>query len=327
MPVEDQKAPHNLLEISREGAKNGWRVITTATLIGSPLILPAGSINVNASSLLFTDYDANHVLLSPEENPYLTSVEDDFIWTPPTYNLREAPIKNSELERGMILSPRQAWSTRFWFPFFPETARGEDLPRLHDDWWIFHTHDLLNWQLYQRASFTLAWGRKEAKDFIDKYQNDTVQVSSAGNCLELAIVQALEEYPGEGKEFQGKWYDEAYLIGLLIVKHKGDRLARVPINPDSIRVAIERGKPVVVDLPEKPGNWWRVVNGISKDGEWVQVTNFGFPDQTLPFNDIKEAFVPIHEDSLYLDPSRTTKVRSRVPGLNVGLINWVVYGQ
>lgn len=245
---------------------------------------------------------------------------------PPSYNPKQTIVRYSEkLQQNIVTRALPAWTDRNWFPEFEETARAKELPRLHDDWWILHMHDLLNWQIFGQASFTLDWGRRENKRIVDTYGSDPVQVHAAGRCPELAIAQAVELDPGKGKWFNGEWYDRPYLVGFLVAKHIGDRLVKLPLTAAALSSAIEQGQPVVVNAPEEPGDWWRALNGVSEDGKWVTVTNFGYPDKDVPFSLLTSAYVPVPDDSVTLNPAVTFRFRGngRIPGLNRQLIDMI----
>ncbi len=200
----------------------------------------------------------------------------------------------------MILSRRQGWPSRDWAPIFEAKAIKEGLFRLHDDWWPAHVYDL-EVQAAGGSSNAQEQATKKA-EFIMK--NHPGMVNFAGYCPWLAAAQATEDEPEvfEGERLGGAEAPEMIKrlkTGLLIIKHAGDILVETKPTGKNLLTLVRSRFPLVVDLPDRlgAGQWFRCIQGVSEDGEFVRVTNFGFSDVDLSVSKIVSAWRVLSADS------------------------------
>lgn len=211
-------------------------------------------------------------------------------------NSLDIPPYRSNESNEMILSPRQAWSTKLWWPIFTKRGIERGIPKIHDQWWSAHLYDRMGgsgdvWQQAQEKAEDIKSKHPEAENY-------------AGYCPWVAIEQLTEARPEahEGEDLAGQtdlreitWLKE----GLLAIKHAGDILVPVPRTREVFMALMQMGLPTIVDLPAELGlgNWFRSVQGISADGRWIRATNFGNEDKDFLLSAAVSAWVAYPADS------------------------------
>lgn len=176
------------------------------------------------------------------------------------------------------------WSSRNWWPIFPETASKDRLPRLHDVGGPLHVHDVECARVYGVAGKAREWEENYANEIIRNYPETR---EWAGFCHAMAIAAILETEPIGSARF-----DRSTKEGILAARHAGDVM--VYLEPQELADLLVDGGRAVVDLPEREGRWFRVAYGLS--GQNVRVTNFGLPDKYLPFSKVVGAWQPYHDN-------------------------------
>lgn len=238
-----------------------------------------------------------------------------------------SPQRNPET----IYRATPAWTTRHWWPIFESTAISKGLPRMFDQWWPLHMIDVLNGN---RTNFH-GWGQQEAHRVWRDFGHDPVQIESAGWCLAAAAVTLLEPEPVWTPRQIGEYLLERPLMeGIMVAKHAGDLLIDINHSGNSLRNLVQAGEPVIVDLPEQPGRWYRALNGVTEDGNAVLVTNYGHPDKYLPTSAIRGAWIVSHQEAPNLHPDVKAEAAGRafrdlntMNALSDEWVNWIIYPQ
>src|SRR5260221_450356 len=103
-------------------------------------------------------------------------------------------------------------------------------------------------------------------------------------------------------------------LGMKAAEHEGDVSFKPSLdlltNIDYLLdMLVNSGTPGVVDLPEKPGQWFRVLYGVNAARTQVLVTNFGYGDKWMPRSMIREAHFGVsYPDAVAQDLQAQTKV-------------------
>ncbi len=113
-------------------------------------------------------------------------------------------------------------------------------------------------------------------------------------------------------------------LGMKAAEHEGDISFRPSLDLQTninffLDQLVNTGTPCVVDLPEKPGQWFRVLYGVNAARTQVLVTNFGYGDKWMPRNGIKDA----HFGVAFQD-SASLQAMSEVPDI-VDELKWWRY--
>lgn len=243
-------------------------------------------------------------------------------------------------ESGWIMNPIAAgvWPTRNWWPIFEQRASDLDLPKMHDEWWPAYIYDAL----YRDAGGSSNIHQQSIGIADTIKRNHPLTVNSAGYCPWLAVAQIMESEPPvydweywyglRGDDDRDRAKIRTLKEGLLVLKHSGDQLIPIPTFASTLRYAMEKAWPIVVDLPANlgSGDWFRPVIGIREDGRQVKVPDFNGSFVNLDTSGIAEAyqinrsapnvsFAPIMQRSaLYSD-------FWRYRGLNRAFIDRAVY--
>lgn len=237
----------------------------------------------------------------------------------------------------MIISPGgELWPTPDWWPVFEKRAEELGLPTMHADWWPAHVFDL-EYGAMGGVSNIQEQAIKKA-NIIRRNRPDTKD--SAGYCPWVAIAQLLEPEPQAYPEESLAGETDPDRIkrlkgGLLTLKHSGDKLIRLeddkPAKLSSIlRNTVERGLPVVIDLPGNMGDgiYFRALIGISVGGRTVKATDFGRPNREFNISEIRQAYLVYTGSSSEDFTSRYRSVSFwRYRGLNREFIDWLVAGK
>lgn len=207
--------------------------------------------------------------------------------------------------------PLKPWSTRQWFPFDARLAVREGIMTLFQPEGPLDIHD--QWHQYEFGYRSHA--REWEEELAHRVLRESPEASSwSGRCNAVANANLLEPEPQAGR------FSRFIKEGLLAALHAADTYDPPMTNPAIVGSIIQRGARVVVDLPEKPGKWFRVAYAV--DGDRVLVTNLGYPDKWMPLSGIVSAYIPKPIEAY--DSSGREPYAMENPELNRDLAYWMI---
>lgn len=213
------------------------------------------------------------------------------------------------------------WLFPNWFPMFPEKTLTPNLVALRRGPLKFYS------DVYTKRNGKKSTVLEEA-EYIASAQKTSIH-RSAGYCASLARAGCLEKEPAKnrvGKLVEGLAIpSQDTVVGLLVGVNSGrkDEEASIDQVVDNFRLNEPSKRGLYFAETNENGQWWRIIEAVSRDGSRVRVMDqfFGKPMKEFKRSEVGAIFKPIP------GPFQINKLFSNwVLSLDRKLVEEIVYG-
>ncbi len=223
---------------------------------------------------------------------------------------------------------RKPWTDKQWFPLKSglRSDDGNRLLTLHEVGGPLHVYDEVHKLVFtDHPSHAREWAEDRANRVLSPDPNNPDDAnlltwkqahpgaeSWLGMCHALANAGMREAPPATGRMVADNAgqpnelaVDRITRLGLAVALHAGDVHFRHIVDTktmDDLNSNLNQfidwflvtGEPFVVDLPEKPGGWYRVAYGVNGARSSLLVTNWGYGDKWMPRSMVKYVYAPFN---------------------------------